>query len=57
MAGGDLLGQAIVYAGVEAEAHVRMKEVLVDWSENAADLIIFTSDTKTAPFKQVRGIR
>jgi hypothetical protein len=34
-----------------------MKEALADWSENPADLIIFTSDTKTAPLKQVRGIR
>ena len=56
MAEGDLLRQAIVYAGVETEAHVQMKQVLADCSENAADLIIFTSDTKTAPLKQVRGI-
>ncbi len=56
MAEGDLLRQAIVYAGVETEAHVQMKQVLADCSENAADLIILTSDTKTAPLKQVRGI-
>lgn len=57
MAEGDLLRQAIVYAGVEAEVHVQMKQLLADWSENAADLIIFTSDAETAPLKQVRDIR
>jgi two-component system, OmpR family, KDP operon response regulator KdpE len=54
---GDLLRQAVVYAGVEAEAHVQMNQVLADWSENAADLIIFSSDTVTAPLKQLRDIR
>jgi len=57
MAEGDLLRQAIIYAGVEAEVYVQMKQVLADWSENAADLIIFTSDAETAPLKQVRDIR
>jgi len=57
MAEGDLLRQAIIYAGVEAEVYVQMKQALADWSENAADLIIFTSDAETAPLKQVRDIR
>jgi DNA-binding response OmpR family regulator len=57
VAEGDLLRQAIVYAGVEAEAHTQMEQVLADWSENAADLIILTSDTITAPLKHVRDIR
>ncbi len=57
VAEGDLLLQAIVYAGVEAEAHTQMEQVLADWSENAADLIILTSDTITAPLKHVRDIR
>ena len=57
VAEGDLLRQAIVYAGVEAEAHTQMEQILADWSENAADLIILTSDTKTAPLKDVRDIR
>jgi len=57
MAEGDLLRQAIIYAGVEAEVYVQMKQALADWSENAADLIILTSDAETAPLKQVRDIR
>ena len=57
MAEGHLLRQAIIYAGVEAEVYVQMKQALADWSENAADLIIFTSDAETAPLKQVRDIR
>lgn len=57
MAEGDLLRQAIIYAGVEAEIHVQMKQVLADWSENAADLIILTSDAETAALKHVRDIR
>lgn len=57
MAEGDLLRQAIIYAGVEAEIHVQMKQVLADWSENVADLIILTSDAETAALKHVRDIR
>ena len=57
LAEGDLLRQATVYAGVEAEAHVQMNQVLADWSENAADLLILTSDTRTEPLKHVRDIR
>jgi hypothetical protein len=40
------------YAVLSAEAHVQMKAVPADWPENAADLIIFMSDTKTAPLKK-----
>lgn len=54
---GDLLGQAIVYAGVAAEGQVQMQQVLADWSRNAADLIIFASDTITETLKHVCDIR
>jgi DNA-binding response OmpR family regulator len=57
LAEGDLLRQAVMYTGVEATAHGQMTQVLADWSENAADLIILTSDSKTAPLQQVRDIR
>jgi DNA-binding response OmpR family regulator len=57
LAEGDLLRQAIVYAGMEAVAHVQMHQVLADWSESAADLIVLTSDTHAEPLKQVRDIR
>lgn len=57
LAEGDLLRQAIIYAGVDAEAHLQMKQVLADWSDNSVDLIILASDTKSSPLKQVRDIR
>jgi DNA-binding response OmpR family regulator len=57
IAEGNLIRQAIVYAGVDAEAHVQMHKVLAGWSENSADLIILTSDTITAPLQEIRDIR
>jgi DNA-binding response OmpR family regulator len=57
LAEGDLLRQAIVYAGMEAVAHVPMQQVLADWSESAADLIVLTSDAQAEPLKHVRDIR
>lgn len=53
---GDLLRQALVYTGLEAEVHVQMQPVLADWSERAADLIILTSDTRLS-VRHVRDLR
>ena len=54
---GDLIRQATMYAGVEAEAYVQMKSVLAGWTENSADLVIYASDVTTAPLQEVRDIR
>jgi DNA-binding response OmpR family regulator len=53
---GDLLRQALVYTGLEAEVHAQMQPVLADWSERAADLIILTSDTRLS-VRHVRDLR
>jgi DNA-binding response OmpR family regulator len=53
---GDLLRQALVYTGLEAEVHVQMQPVLAGWSERAADLIILTSDTRLS-VRHVRDLR
>lgn len=54
---GDLLRQVSVYAGVDAEAYGELHPVLAGWSENAADLIVFSSDTTTALHEHVCAIR
>lgn len=54
---GDLLRQAILYAGVDADVRSRMEPVLADWSADHADFIILASDTKSSPLQHVRDIR
>lgn len=54
---GDLLRQALAYAGIDALTHLQSDPVLESWPDNAADLVLLASDDREAPLAYIRQIR